>query len=91
MNYPLDQALGHLNAALGQLEAAAQRKLDHDRRRGDFETELTLMQDDRARLAMELDGALTRVQGVEALAADSLKRVEAAMAVIRDVIAEAEG
>ncbi len=56
----LDQAIRALEDSLGRLEAAAQRKVEVDRRRGDFETELAIMQDDRARLATDLDGALTR-------------------------------
>lgn len=90
MSISLDQAFTQLDVALGQLEAAAQRRLDLDRRRGDLETELTLMQDDRARLAVDLDGALARAQAVEALAGDAVKRIDTAMAVIRDVIADAE-
>lgn len=86
----LDQALAQLDAALGQLEAAAQRRLEMERKRGDLETELTLMQDDRARLAVELDGALTRIQSVEGAVADAGRRLDAAMATIRDVIGEAE-
>ena len=90
MSTSLDQAFTQLDAALDQLEAAAQRRLDLDRRRGDLETELTLMQDDRARLAVDLDGALARAQGVEALANEAVKRIDTAMAVIRDVITDAE-
>lgn len=90
MASPLDQAFAELDAALGQLEAAAQRRLDFERRRGDLESELTLMQDDRARLAVDLDGAIARLQSVESVAADAGRRLEAAMATIREVIADAE-
>jgi Domain of unknown function (DUF4164) len=90
MSSILDQALTQLDAAFGQLEAAAQRRLELDRRRADMETELTLMQDDRARLAVDLDGALSRVQNVESLAGDAVKRIDSAMAAIRDVLVEAD-
>ena len=49
----LDHALSRLEGALGQLEAAARRRLEVERGRANLETELTLMQDDRARLAVE--------------------------------------
>ncbi len=91
MASPLDLALAELDAALGQLEAAAQRRLELDKRRGDFETELTLMQDDRARLAVDLDSALARLHSVESVALDAGRRLETAMTTIREVIAEAEG
>ena len=47
----LDDALKRLDTALGLLEASFTRRLDAERRRGDLETELQVMQDDRARLA----------------------------------------
>lgn len=90
MSQIFDQSLAQLDAAFGQLEAAVQRRLDLDRRRGDLETELTLMQDDRARLAVDLDGALSRVQNVEAMAGDAVKRIDTAMGAIRDVITSSE-
>ena len=57
----LDNALARLDGALGQLEAAARRRIEAERGRGNLETELALMQDDRARLAAELDGAMARL------------------------------
>src|SRR5690606_6918425 len=56
----LNAALERLEAAVAGLERAAARRLELEQRRGDLETELSLMQDDRARLAVELDGALAR-------------------------------
>jgi predicted nucleic acid-binding Zn-ribbon protein len=82
----LDRAIAALDAALGQLESAAQRKLDLERRRGDLETELAVMQDDRARLAGELDGALTRLTSVEAAAGDALARLDRATLAIQSAI-----
>lgn len=84
----LDQALQHLDAALGQLEAAAQRKLELERSRGDLETELAIMQDDRARLAVDLDGALTRAATVEAAARQASERLDRAMATIGALLAQ---
>ena len=55
----IEQALARLSASLSVLETALSRHLETDRSKGTLETELALMQDDRARLAVELDGALT--------------------------------
>lgn len=83
----LEAALQHLDAALGQLEAAAQRKLEMERSRGDLQTELAIMQDDRARLAVDLDGALTRVATVEAAARHAGERLERALATVAGLMA----
>ena len=56
----LDAALRRLTAALDQLEAAAQRRAQADAARANLEEELAIMQDDRSRLAVELDGAMAR-------------------------------
>jgi predicted nucleic acid-binding Zn-ribbon protein len=81
------QALKQLDTALGRLEGAVQRKLELERRRGDLETELAIMQDDRARLATDLDGALTRLKSVEGAAGDALTRLDRAMLGIKSAIA----
>ncbi len=86
----LDHALSRLEGALGQLEAAARRRLEAERGRANLETELTLMQDDRARLAAELDGAMARLGQVETAAADVDQRLERAMNVVGAVIARVE-
>ena len=85
----LDDAVRRLEAALGALEATLGRRLDLERRRGDLETELQIMQDDRARLAVELDGAMARLHRVEAATSDIGRRVERAAGAIRDVLGRA--
>jgi predicted nucleic acid-binding Zn-ribbon protein len=87
----LDEGIKRLDAALGLLEAAVTRRLEAERRRGDLETELQIMQDDRARLAVELDGTMARLHRVEAAATDVGRRVERAVGTIRGVLARAEG
>ena len=86
----LDETMKRLEAALGLLEAAVTRRLEADRRHGDLETELQIMQDDRARLAVELDGTVARLHRVEAAANDVGRRVERAVGAIRDVLGRAE-
>ena len=85
----LDEAMKRLDRALGLLEASVSRRLEADRRRGGLETELQLMQDDRARLAVELDGALTRMHRYEAATDDVSRRVRQAIGAVETVLAQA--
>jgi hypothetical protein len=85
----LDEAMKRLDMALGLLEASVSRRLEADRRRGGLETELQLMQDDRARLAVELDGALTRLHRFEAATDDVSRRVRQAIGAVEAVLAQA--
>jgi hypothetical protein len=84
----LEEAMKRLDMALGLLEASVSRRLEAEKRRGGLETELQLMQDDRARLAVELDGALTRLHRFEA-AADVGRRVRHAIGAVQTVLAQA--
>ena len=90
MSPTLDDAMKRLDNALGLLEATAARRLEAERRRGDMETELQLMQDDRARLALELDGALTRLARFEAAAEDVGARVRRAIDAVEEVLSGLE-
>ena len=82
----LEQALARLSAALGLLEATASRKLEADRSKATLETELALMQDDRARLAVELDGALARSARLDGVTTDLARRIDDAIGSVRAVI-----
>jgi chromosome segregation ATPase len=85
----LAEALKRLEAAIGTLEAAATRRLEAERGRADLETELALMQDDRARLAVELDGTLARLNNLQAVTEDVDRRLAQATGVVGALIAEA--
>jgi hypothetical protein len=85
----LEEAMKRLDMALGLLEASVSRRLEAEKRRGGLETELQLMQDDRARLAVELDGALTRLHRFEAAADDVGRRVRHAIGAVQTVLAQA--
>jgi hypothetical protein len=89
MTVTLDDAMKRLEGSLSLLEAAVSRRLDADKRRGSLETELQLMQDDRSRLAVELDGALTRLHRFEAATDDVSKRVRQAIGVVQSVLVQA--
>lgn len=86
----LDNALARLDGALAQLEGAARRRIEVERGRANLETELTLMQDDRARLAAELDGTMARLNQVESAAGDVERRLEKAISTVGSVIARAQ-
>jgi predicted nucleic acid-binding Zn-ribbon protein len=86
----LNDAVKRLDTALGLLEASFNWRLDAERRRGDLTTELEVMQDDRARLALELESAQSRLHRVEAATGDVTKRVDRAVGSIRDALARAE-
>lgn len=86
----VDEALRRLENAVGLVEASVARRLDAERRRGDLETELQLMQDDRARLAVDLDGTVARLRRYEAAADDVGRRVAGAIGAIQDVLGRAE-
>lgn len=86
----LDKALARLDGALGQLEAAARRRLEAERGRGNLETELTLMQDDRARLAVELDGTMAKLGHVQGVAEEVDRRLDRAMGALHEMIERSE-
>lgn len=89
MSGPLDEAMKKLEGSINLLEASVSRRLAAERTRADLETELQIMQDDRARLAVELDGASNRLSRVEAAAEDVGRRVNRAISAIQEVIVHA--
>jgi|SRR3954449_219963 uncharacterized protein YicC (UPF0701 family) len=86
MTLSLDDALKRLESALGLLEISIARRLEAEKSRGDLETELQIMQDDRSRLATDLDATLTRLHRFETVTDDVGHRVNQAMGAIRNVL-----
>jgi chromosome segregation ATPase len=86
----LDEALERLAEALDALDAACARRAALDAQRGDLVEELAVMQDDRARLAAELDAASARAQALEAAQIQVGRRLARAGETIRAVIMAAE-
>jgi chromosome segregation ATPase len=84
----LDVALRKLAAALDKLEAAGERRAKADALRGNLEEELAVLQDDRSRLAVELDGAIARSNALELANEDVSRRLNQACAEIRSVLTE---
>jgi chromosome segregation ATPase len=87
----LDAALQRLAAALDRLDAASERRAKADALRSNLEDELAVMQDDRSRLAVELDGALARAKSLELANDEVARRLNGARAEIKGVLAEAAG
>ncbi len=85
----LKAALKGLVAALDQLEAACERRLQADAERSDIEEEFAVLQDDRARLAVELDGAVARSQSLELANNEVARRLARARLAIQEMISPA--
>jgi hypothetical protein len=84
----VDAALRQLDAALDRLDAANERRAKADALRANLEEELAVMQDDRARLAVELDGAVARTKALELANDEAARRLSHASAEIRAVLTE---
>ncbi len=74
----LETALERLAAALRQLEAAADRQAEVATGRADLQDEFQVLQDDRSRLALELDDALARSRSLLGANAEVLARLDKA-------------
>jgi chromosome segregation ATPase len=83
----LNVALRRLSAALDKLEAAGERRMKADALRANLEEELAVLQDDRSRLAVELDGAIARSNALELANEEVSRRLNQACAEIRSVLA----
>jgi hypothetical protein len=83
---PLEPSLERMRAALDLLEAAVERRVRFDARRVDADEELALMQDDRSRLAVELDGALGQNRALAAANAAAAEILARASAGIEDIL-----
>ena len=83
---PLEPSLERMRAALDLLEAAVERRVRFDARRVDADEELALMQDDRSRLAVELDGALGQNRALAAATAAAAEILARASAGIEDIL-----
>ena len=82
MAEPSDPVLTRLRSALDQLEAAAERRARRESALADAEAEFALMQDDRARLAVELDAALDQQRKLGEANAAAMERITRAAATI---------
>ncbi len=86
----LDAALKRLSTALDQLEAAGERLAAVGSEKRDLADTLAVMQDDRGRLAQELDTALTQTHLFEQATDEVAIRLGQAGGLIRNILATAE-
>ncbi len=85
----LDRALARLASALEGLETVVGLRVAHEGARPDVEAELAAMQDDRARLAQDLDMALARAGRLDAALAESGERIDRAVGEVRAALGQA--
>ena len=72
---PVEPSIERIRAALDLLETAIERRNRQDAKRADADEEFSLMQDDRSRLAVELDGALDSNRALAAANAAASTRI----------------
>ncbi len=82
----LDAAVQRFERGLDALETAVAQRLENEMSLADLEEELAVMQDDRGRLALDLDAALARAATVEKTRDEVLRRVERASASVASVL-----
>jgi hypothetical protein len=85
----VDEAFSRMRAALDRLETAVERRQRVDARRADADEEFALMQDDRSRLAVELDGALAGNRALAAANSAAAEKLARASATIETMLQQA--
>jgi hypothetical protein len=84
----ITQALGQLRNAVTALEAVVSRRAQDDRSIETLKRELAVMQDDRAQIALDLDGALAKAARLDAITGDLGRRVDRATTLVREVMGD---
>ena len=82
----LETSLKRLASAVEALEWAADVRARHDEARATTQEEFALMQDDRSRLAVELDAAVDRSRVLESANSEAAKRLAHAAQAIERVL-----
>jgi DNA anti-recombination protein RmuC len=86
----IEAASRRLALALDALEAAVERRREAARAEDSLATQIHALDDDRARLAGELDQAAARVRALESTNQEVAKRIARAIETIRGVLATEE-
>ena len=86
----IDKALARLSASLSLLETTVARRIENELSLADLEEELAVMQDDRSRLALELDAELSKANALEKARDDVLRRLGLASEGIKSVLGRAQ-
>jgi Domain of unknown function (DUF4164) len=82
----LEISLKRLASAVEALEWATDLRMRHDGARATTQEEFALMQDDRSRLAVELDAAVDRSRALESANNEAAKRLAHAAQAIERVL-----
>jgi hypothetical protein len=82
----LETSLKRLASAVEALEWATDLRMRHDEARASTQEEFGLMQDDRSRLAVELDAAVDRSRALESANAEAAKRLARAAQTVERVL-----
>ena len=86
----LEATLRRLASAVDALELAADRRTRHDEAQASAQEEFALMQDDRSRLAVELDAALDRTRAFELANSEAEARLARAAETIGRILGDLE-
>jgi hypothetical protein len=84
----IDAATRRLAQALETLETAVERRRDADRASAGLVTQVQALVTDRSQLASDLDAAAAHARRLETTNREVARRLDAAMATIRTVLAE---
>jgi Domain of unknown function (DUF4164) len=82
----LEISVKRLASAVDALEWATEVRMRHDEARATTQEEFALMQDDRSRLAVELDAAVDRSRALESANSEAAKRLAHAAQAIERVL-----
>lgn len=80
------QALAELHAAVSALESVVAKRETGNVSADKLKIELTLVQDDRVRLANDLDAALARLGRYDQISADLQKRIDRALVAVKKAL-----
>ena len=86
----LQTVLRRISTALDHLDAAVERRVQADRLQLDLFEEYNVMQDDRARLGIELESSAVRARQLEHAAREAGKKLERASVTIKSILATQE-
>jgi hypothetical protein len=86
----IEVSLKRLASAVDALERAADRRMRNDEWRATVQEEFALMQDDRSRLAVELDAALDRSRALESANNEAAGRLAHAARAIERILGQME-
>jgi hypothetical protein len=81
----IEMSFKRLASAVDTLELAVERRMRHEEGRANEQEEFALMQDDRSRLAVELDAAADRSRTLESANSEAAKRLARASQAIERI------